>query len=272
MLNRCPHAPDQSQLPANIAVPAASPAAGVSCNIVMDTKSGKAELARPEGALPIPAVDLLHRLSLDGAAYVKLAAGIGSQVRESAVDYMQEYMAQMAPRTPAERMLAAQMLWQHARIAGLIDRSGKIHDPRMLGHINNAIDSAMNVARRQAVAWAQVRSPRSVQYIEGQQVNVASQQVVVNGVTPVRTPGGPQNVANEQGSPAPLLPQAAIAAPQVPAIGGGIENAASLGAGGAAVDGVHGAPHAQGQSPGIQKRAAARPALRGRGRGKPEVP
>jgi hypothetical protein len=74
-------------------------------------RTGEFERERPKDAPPISAIDLQHRLLIDGATYSNLATWCDPTLRETSVDYLGSYLAQMAPRNPTERMLAVQMLW-----------------------------------------------------------------------------------------------------------------------------------------------------------------
>jgi len=111
-------------------------------------------------------------------------------------EFVSDYLAELAPRNPTERMLAVQMLWQHARIGGLMRmaaRPSNVADPKILTGISRAIDDALNTSRRQAAAWAEIRSPRPVHVVRAGQMNVAHQQVVQNGPSGCITPSAPPN-------------------------------------------------------------------------------
>lgn len=183
--------------------PAAPPVDGKSleckCYVHLDEVTGEASLERPPDAPTPSLVDLLHRVLLDGGAYAQIAGELDARLAPSSVDYAQAYLDAMTPRNPMERMLASQILLQHARISSLIRSQCRTKNPGLRGQLDRAIDSAMNVARRQALAWDQLRSPRPVQYIAGQQINVAGQQVVANAPLPPAIREGLRNATNEQG-------------------------------------------------------------------------
>jgi hypothetical protein len=103
--------------------------------------------------------DLLHRMLLDASPYRSLHEARGAELgRLTAEDFVDLHLEQMAPRDPVERMLAIQMLWQHARIGRLIIQfESPCTDPQQLKGISAAIEAAMNTMRRQADAWRQLR-------------------------------------------------------------------------------------------------------------------
>jgi hypothetical protein len=164
------------------------------------------------------AVDAAYKITLDGypMLYLLAARADSEQLKESGVlretrTYMDQYIAELNPANSVERMLAVQMLWQHARIGMLI---GLASDPENLVRLGTtkalqaAIDQALNTSRRQTLAWQQLKAPRSAQFIRGEQVNFAEQQVVANrpgeGGTQSRSDSPP---ARESTAPVPANEQ-----------------------------------------------------------------
>lgn len=169
---------------------------------------------------PTPeAINAAYGFILDGYPLLRLLAARAEseQLNKNGVlyeahTYLDQYIAEMKPANPVERMLAVQMLWQHTRIGMLI---GLASDPDNIERLDTtkalqaAIDQALNTSRRQALAWQQLKKPRSAQFITGEQVNFAEQQIVANrpgeGGTQARRDSPPTREstapvpANEQG-------------------------------------------------------------------------
>jgi hypothetical protein len=258
------------ETPTPTAATAPSPQRRQQLSLNVNSETGALTQVQQGKAMTGKAVDVLHRTTLDAVTYAGLANGCDEVLLESSVQYLYEYLAQMSPRSPVERMLAVQMLWQHARLAELIRKASAIADPHRRRAVDAAIDSGLNVARRQAMAWAQLRSPRTVQYFGGNQVNVADQQVVANGFTGLEAGGGSANAANEQGcrdrtgrddgrGRAVLPPGQAVQA-----LVGGAGIPSILGHGEPALDHVHRPADPRGEGPGVEERPEARPSSGGR--------
>jgi hypothetical protein len=133
---------------------------------------------------------IVNDLYLDGGTYARLIDRMSPENKETALAVVEEHLAELAPRNAVERLLAVQMLWQHARLARLCSMSvnpTNLSDPQISKTLNAAIEQGMNTYRRQALAWQQIRSPRPAQFIRGGQVNVAEKQVVANGPVQGRT-------------------------------------------------------------------------------------
>jgi hypothetical protein len=65
--------------------------------IEVNSETGEARYVRPKDALPMKAVDLQHRLALDGLTYSGLAEACDASLGRTAVDYVDSYLAEMAP-------------------------------------------------------------------------------------------------------------------------------------------------------------------------------
>ena len=86
-------------------------------------------------------------------------------VAEYAHDVLEALIEEFEPATPLERLLAYQIIWQHGRIARLVQDAANPSN----GHIDlvrilyPAVDRAMNVFRRQVLALKELqeRGPRS---------------------------------------------------------------------------------------------------------------
>jgi hypothetical protein len=208
--------------------------------IETNRQTGEVRYVRPKDALPMPAVDLYHRMSLDSATYAQLAGVCDPALAPTGIDYLEHYLAAMEPRNSAERMLAVQMLWQHARLARLLRLWSHAANEDRRKALDTAIDAAMGVSRRQAATWAALKSPRPVQIIAGGQVNVAGQQVVSNAnPAPGSDSRQSRNESNEQGS-RDASPKA------LPAERERFDFPEGFGAGGEALEPVHGAADARG--------------------------
>lgn len=223
-------------------------------------------MLRAADALPLEQVNLLHRLLLGGSPYAEIAAKVSGQLPTSAMEYMEEHLARMAPQNPAEQVLATQILIQHARVAWLVRRSCSAIDPELRCRLDRAVDSAMNMSRRQVLAWQQLRSPRPVQYIAGQQVNVAGQQVVANGVAPSTFGTGGRNAANEQGCSEAYGTDSSKALPGIPPLSSGPWLPTGGGGGEQALESLDRTANADREGPGGAERATPRPASGGKRR------
>lgn len=252
--------------PVGLAASGATPNSGPHWNFAMDPHTGEPRMLRAADALPLEQVNLLHRLLLGGSPYAEIAARVSGQLPTTAMEYMEEHLARMAPQNPAEQVLATQILVQHARVAWLVKRSCHATDPDLRCRLDRAVDSAMNMSRRQVLAWQQLRSPRPVQYIAGQQVNVAGQQVVANGVSPPTLRTGERNAANEQGCPNADGRASTEALTGIPPLGGGPCLATGGGSGEQALEPLDRAANAGGEGSGGEERAAPRPASGGKRR------
>lgn len=154
-----------------------TPLALLNCTVESDL-NGSARYRRNPAGHSEQVVNLHHRAALESAPYHASLRGAGAVFQDSAIDYVEQYLAEMQPRNPAERMLAVQMLWQHARIARFMHAEASESRFMHMETLGKLIDSAMAVYRRQTTTWAELRAPRPVQIIKGQQVNMAEQQVI----------------------------------------------------------------------------------------------
>ncbi len=137
----------------------------------------------------------LHTLGLDAGTYTRLLEARGTGAAETtAFDFVEQYLEQMQPRNPLERMLAIQSLWQHIRVSSLCLREARCSDAKEAAAIRTAIEQAMNTFRRQVQAVRDLQTPRPVNLIRGGQVNVGNDQVITNNVLNARGP-----LANELG-------------------------------------------------------------------------
>jgi len=252
--------------PVGLAASGRTPNAGPHWNFAMDPHTGEPKMLRAADALPLEQVNLLHRLLLGGSPYAEIAARVSGQLPTSAMEYMEEHLARMAPQNPAEQILATQILIQHARVAWLVKRCCYATDPELRCRLDRAVDSAMNMSRRQVLAWQQLRSPRPVQYIAGQQVNVAGQQVVANGVSPLTLRTGERNAADEQGCPNANGWDTTKALPGIPPLSSGPSLASGGGGGEQALEPFDRTAHPDREGPGGAERATPRPSSSGKRR------
>lgn len=76
-----------------------------------------------------------------------------------AQDVLEDFMAAMRPRNRIERLLAMQMLWQHARIGRLSMMEATPNNTRLdiAKSLNLAVDKAMSTFTRQVLAWSALR-------------------------------------------------------------------------------------------------------------------
>lgn len=96
---------------------------------------------------------------------------------QTGVEFVEGYLREMAPRNEAERMLAIQMLWQHAKVNRLM-RLPLQTDLAAMAAVERAIVEAVGLSRRLAETWAKIRDPRPTTFVRADQMNVAEQQVV----------------------------------------------------------------------------------------------
>lgn len=261
-----PPGSDRASDPAGLAAPVDTPTAGLHWKFTADPRTGETRMLRAPDAPPLDAVNLLHRLLLGGSPYVELAAKVSRQLPSTAMEYMEEHLARMAPQNPAEQVLATQILVQHARVAWLVKQCCYATDPELRCRLDRAVDSAMNMSRRQVLAWQQLRSPRPVQYIAGQQVNVAGQQIVANGVAPSTLRTGETIAANEQGCSHVNGWRSTEALKGIPPLGRWPCLAAGGGGGEQALEPLDRTANTGGEGPSRAERAAPRPASRGKRR------
>lgn len=142
---------------------------------------------------------VLHDLGLGSDTYARMLQRRGSEIMATtAHDFVDQFVEEMHPRNPVERMLVVQLLWQHVRIGRLVELADRCaHEPDLAAAYGEALERAMGTFRRHAQALDALRFPRPIQFFQDSQVNVAQQQVVTNGG------------ANEKGLP---VPQAALPA------------------------------------------------------------
>jgi len=117
------------------------------------------------------AAQIVHRECLESRTYAGILREEASCVGTARL-FVEASLEELAPRDAIERMLAVQMLWQHARLAQLIRQAGGEVRPEILRSLNAAIDAGMNTYRRQAEAWDRIRVGRTTQFRRGGQVNV----------------------------------------------------------------------------------------------------
>jgi hypothetical protein len=145
----------------------------------------------------------LHAGGVVGAAYSTIlnrqvaAMFPDDPMRESAMLYVRDALARMAPRDPLEEMLVGQAILAHARamhLALIAPNQTSIDGVRV---VNEYADRAANTFRRMTLALAEYRRPPRAgdSFTAIRQANIAQQQVVVNDDEKSR--GG--NATNEQG-------------------------------------------------------------------------
>lgn len=134
--------------------------------------------ARPSEASP-EFIAYQHQLRTDALPYMTMLLQDGQEETvETSTEYIKAYLKEMAPRSPMERMLAMQMLWQHVRIGKMVKMVSNPSNGELevFSSLNATLETAMNTYRRQVLAYQQLREP--VQPIKATQLNVAKQQVV----------------------------------------------------------------------------------------------
>ena len=128
------------------------------------------------------------------AEAMTIAATVGSDYtlalsdltpEEIALDALEEHLDAMAPRSMAERYLAAQAFVGHLRTLRLVREEAREPDARKRRALAGAVAESMNTQRRTVEAFDNLRRPRAPSFRAGQ-VNMADQQVVVQGQTPER--------------------------------------------------------------------------------------
>lgn len=198
---------------------------------------------------------VLHDLGLSSGTYRRMLQRRGSSaMAATADDFVDQYLEEMRPRDPVERMMATQLLWQHLRIGRLMELADQCATkPDLAKAYGAALDNAMGTFRRHAQALDGIRSPRPVQFIQDSQINMAQQQVVANAGAAGQN--GRQHGANEQGS-SPTR-QAAV-----PPDARGPRELAEDDRSHAPVAPLDGAQDRVGQEPLVPEREEARPARR----------
>ncbi len=199
---------------------------------------------------------VLHDLGLGSGPYARMLRGRGSgAMAATAHDFVDQFVEEMRPRNPIERMLAVQLLWQHLRIGRLVELADRCAgEPDLAKAYGAAVETAMGTFRRHAQALDALHTPRPIQFIHDSQVNVAQQQVVTNGHAPASPPEGEHHGANEQGS----APRPAA----LPAEPGGQGEPAACDRADAPVGARDRTEDAGGQGPRVSERPKARPPRR----------
>lgn len=191
--------------------------------------------------------DQLHDVIMAGGVYSRLTRPLAEQIWGSSSHVSEETAAtnllhagdvlqQMRPRDPMEKMLVAQALWTHGRIAHLTDLLVFEKSYKGIKVLSDAIDRASNLFRRQMLALAEYRRPPRAAGMLNKigQANIANQQIVQNGQAPARpshdgpTQPSEENTTNElglqHGQPDPAI--SAQPRGQTLATGGGEEEPA----------------------------------------------
>ncbi|MEQ8770035.1 MAG: hypothetical protein RIB60_05955 [Phycisphaerales bacterium] len=138
---------------------------------------GRPKRLRDEDAPSLDTVELMHDILLNGATYQTLLSRLGEpQAEATALDEIERFVKGMKPESPAEKLLAAQMLLQHAHIVQLIRRFSDRNEPTDVRALSGAIGAAMDVFRRQVEAWNRLRRPHMT--VRALQANLAYQQIV----------------------------------------------------------------------------------------------
>lgn len=140
----------------------------------------KPQRERPENAPSFDIVELMQDILVDGTTYELLLSRMGEdQAAEYSLDAIEHFVQRMEPESPAEKLLASQMLLQHAHIILLLRRLHTGADARDVGSISGAINAAMDVFRRQTEAWNRIRRPQVT--VQAIQANMAYQQLIGTG-------------------------------------------------------------------------------------------
>ncbi len=138
---------------------------------------GKPTRMRGDDPPSLDTVELMHDILLNGATYQTLLNRLGEpQAVATALDEIERFVKGMNPESPAEKLLAAQMLLQHAHIVQLLRRFSDRNAPADVKALSGAIGAAMDVFRRQVGAWDRLRRPRMT--VRALQANLAYQQIV----------------------------------------------------------------------------------------------
>lgn len=215
-------------------------------------------LVRPADADCPDVIRVNHDLGIDSFVYERQLQALApnDDLHKSALYYLEQYLDEMKPRNPAERMLAIQMRWVHLRIGRLLQvaESPANYDLELFKGVSEAIDKLLNTSRRLMKTWDEMRTPRPIQFIKGSQVNMAEQQVVANGPVQSKTPEGDR--ANEQGFVEQAPTQALPLEPPGPIF------TSSIGSEEQAVDAEHGSTDAGREGAVEPERAQARPSKR----------
>lgn len=136
----------------------------------------------------------------DAEAYAHAMAFIDGpgQPREDDYDYARHAIEAAKPRDAIERMLVAQVLFAHARVARLTLLANQQDSLESIQTINGYADKASNTARRLALALKELRAAPPAASVQQtiHQANIADQQIVINREVK-------QSGANEQGSDRP---------------------------------------------------------------------
>ena len=150
-------------------------------------------------------VRVLHDLGLSSDTYVRMLGRRGAELlATTGHDFVDQFVEQMQPRNPVERMLALQTLWQHLRIGRIIEQADRcVNEPELAKAYGAVLENAMNTFRRHVQALDALRSPKPLQFIRGSQVNVGQQQIVSNGHGVTQSNASRVECANEEGLPAP---------------------------------------------------------------------
>lgn len=111
-------------------------------------------------------------------------------------DAFAEFVREMAPRDPLEKLALEQLLLNHIRVLRLSQQASSGSSPEMIKILNEAADHASGSFRRLMVAFGEYRKKPSQQSIVAiAQANVAHQQQIVQHVD-----GEHKKIANELGS------------------------------------------------------------------------
>ena len=148
--------------------------------------------------------------------------------------FLVELIRSIRPRDALEEMLLIQATFVHQRIIHLSLKAAMQERTKNVAVVNQAVDGACNVFRRQMLALAEYRR--------------ASMKPADAGS---ENSGGEKNDANEQGS-------TAATPPALPALRSGIEVPAGVGAASPAVGAQHGSANGNGQVAVKTQRAEAR--------------
>ncbi|MCC6679208.1 MAG: hypothetical protein IT436_18940 [Phycisphaerales bacterium] len=188
---------------------------------------------------------LHHGVLLDALPYTEQLRAVGmDQGADDALDYIDDYLAEVQPRNPVERMLAVQMLWLHKRLGQLATQTAKITRADHLRGLYAASDAGLASFRKHALAFQQLREPRPVQFIKAGQANFADKQVVNNTIPPA---SGPESVPSSKVENEVGLEDAPYSPPPLPPVIPGSDVLAGLRAPREAVGEIHRASDAVGQ-------------------------
>jgi hypothetical protein len=201
-------------------------------------RESKALPAAQAPKLDVAVIRTIHGTAAPASIYgVALSSVFGDSRIDEMTAYARDVIARIAPQDPAEEMLAAQMLFAHARVTRLTELANRQTDVEGIRVVNEYADRASNTFRRLMLALAEYRRPpRSGDvFAVVKQANIAGQQVIQSHEKTTEKSTNEQG-CDGAGGPARILP---AATPGLPAVPEGARIAAFNGEAREAVGAVH---------------------------------